>query len=107
MRRTIKDHKWPAHISRFTGRRAFRGLPAIALGFILNLLDLVSTGMLIFPTGPQSGFIDVLPSGLAIYLTSIITGQLALTLGGSSFRGAFSSMLVGVLPLMKEIALDI
>ncbi|RFU27310.1 hypothetical protein B7463_g9030, partial [Scytalidium lignicola] len=67
----------------------------------------VSTGMLVFPAGPHSGFNNVMPSGMAIYLTSIITGQLVLTLGGSGFCGALSSMLVEILPLLREIAGDI
>ena len=42
-----------------------------------------------------------------MYIMSLVTGQLALTLGGSKFPGAFSSMLVEVLPLLRKIASDL
>jgi sulfate permease, SulP family len=92
---------------RLTTAKVIRGLPAIILGFQLNLLDLVSTGLLLFPTGSQSGFSHLQSASLSIYLVSIVTSQLAMTFGGSTIRGAFGSMLVEVLPLLRDIAVVI
>lgn len=53
-----------------TPQRLLKGVPAVTLGAILNLLDVVSTGMLIFPSDSDPLAIWL---GMAVYMMSIVS----------------------------------
>ncbi|KAI1333644.1 hypothetical protein F5Y15DRAFT_421628 [Xylariaceae sp. FL0016] len=95
------------HLALFLLKRISRGVPAVILGIIFNLLDLVSTGTLVFPTGLVADNEEVQAAGMAIFLVSIVTSQLALTFRGSRLKGAFGSMLIEVLPFLRQVAMKI
>ncbi|KIJ65790.1 hypothetical protein HYDPIDRAFT_27023 [Hydnomerulius pinastri MD-312] len=88
--------------------RLRRGAPAILLGILLNTLDAVSTGLLVFPTAQGgSGFSNLQVQAMSLYLMSTITSQITMTFGGSLFPGALGSMLIEVLPFLRGIATSI
>ncbi|KAK7040526.1 hypothetical protein R3P38DRAFT_2894910 [Favolaschia claudopus] len=94
-----------ARSSRFLGSlplRLYRALPAVLLGTLINVLDAVSTGILIFPA-EDSALRALQLQGLSITLTS----QLAMTLGGSRFPGGVGAMLIEILPFLRGIVNDI
>lgn len=53
-----------------TPHRLLKAVPAVTLGAILNLLDVVSTGMLIFPSASDPLAIWL---GMAVYMMSIVS----------------------------------
>lgn len=53
-----------------TPQRLLKAVPAVTLGAILNLLDVVSTGMLIFPSDSDPLAIWL---GMAVYMMSIVS----------------------------------
>lgn len=53
-----------------TPQRLLEALPAVTLGAILNLLDVVSTGMLIFPSDSDPLVIWL---GMSVYMMSIVS----------------------------------
>ncbi|KAF2035003.1 hypothetical protein EK21DRAFT_107635 [Setomelanomma holmii] len=79
---------------------------AILLGVTLNVLDCVSTGLLIFPTSENGSttFTGLQTQAMSLYVMSTIISQLVMTLGGSLFPGAMGSMLIEVLPFLRNIA---
>ncbi|KAI0192416.1 sulfate transporter family-domain-containing protein [Astrocystis sublimbata] len=87
-------------------KRLQRGLPAILLGTLFNVLDAVSTGLLVFPSDGNA-FAGLQNKSMSMYILSTIFGQVVLTLGGSLFPGALSAMLIEVLPFMRGVASDI
>ncbi|KAJ7463545.1 sulfate transporter family-domain-containing protein [Mycena latifolia] len=86
--------------------RLYRALPAVILGTLFNVLDTVSTGILLFPT-EDGAFRSLQLQGLSMYIMSTLTSQLAMTLGGSRFPGGLGAMLIEILPLLRGVASDI
>ncbi|EEB94397.1 hypothetical protein MPER_06794 [Moniliophthora perniciosa FA553] len=84
------------------GKQGVRALPAVMLGCLLNILDGVSYGMIIFPTSDP--FTTLGPMGVSMYFVSTITSQLVYTLGGSGFAGANGSMMIEVVPFFHILA---
>ncbi|KAK2462413.1 hypothetical protein APHAL10511_005719 [Amanita phalloides] len=81
---------------------ALRAIPAVMLGCLLNILDGVSYGMIIFPsTGVFSG---LGPMGVSMFFASCIVSQLVYTLGGSGFACANGSMMIEVVPFFHMMA---
>jgi hypothetical protein len=68
-------------------------LPAVFLGLLLNILDGLSYGMILFPLG-ESMFSDLGPDGLSMFYVSCIVSQLVYSCGGSAFRGGVGSEMV-------------
>ncbi|KAF9015827.1 hypothetical protein BDZ89DRAFT_1166556 [Hymenopellis radicata] len=89
--------------------RLYRALPSVLLGILLNTLDTMSTGLLVFPTpeGSHDSFSDLQIQAMSMYLMSTLTSQLVMTLGGSLFPGALGSMLIEILPFLRGIATTI
>ncbi|KAH0580530.1 hypothetical protein H2248_002023 [Termitomyces sp. 'cryptogamus'] len=84
---------------------ALRSIPAVLLGSLLNILDGISYGMIIFPgTGV---FADLGPMGVSMFFLSTTLAQLVYTFGGSSFAGANGSMMIEVVPFFHILANDI
>lgn len=77
--------------------------PAIFLGLLLNILDALSYGMILFPLGNQ--LFDSLGSdGIAIFYVSTIIAQLTYSCGGSIFRGGIGSEMIEVVPFFHKMA---
>ncbi|EKM51192.1 uncharacterized protein PHACADRAFT_263202 [Phanerochaete carnosa HHB-10118-sp] len=75
------------------------------LGTLLNILDGISYGMIIFPaTGVFTGLGGV---GVSMFFVSAIISQLVYSVGGSGFAGANGSMMIEVVPFFHILANDI
>ncbi|KAJ6632540.1 sulfate transporter family-domain-containing protein [Mycena sp. CBHHK59/15] len=88
-----------------TAKQAVQALPAVVLGCLLNILDGVSYGMIIFPTTPP--FSDLGPMGVSMFFVSCVVAQLTYTFGGSGFAGANGSMMIEVVPFFHILATSI
>ncbi|KAF8197043.1 sulfate transporter family-domain-containing protein [Pholiota molesta] len=86
-------------------RTAVRAVPAVLLGCLLNILDGVSYGMIIFPA--TGVFADLGGMGVSMFFVSAIVAQLVYTLGGSGFAGANGSMMIEVVPFFHILATSI
>lgn len=79
-----------------------KSLPAVLLGTLLNILDGVSYGMIIFPAfGVFAGLGGM---GVSMFFVSTVVAQLVYCLGGSSFAGANGSMMIEVVPFFHILA---
>lgn len=74
-----------------------RLLPAVILGLLLNVLDGVSYGLIIFPTSYPI-FSDFGGDGVSMFFVTCVISQLVFTLGGSIFKGGNGSMMIEVVP---------
>lgn len=72
------------------------------LGTLLNVLDGVSYGMIIFPAAGV--FADLGGMGVSMFFVTTVIAQLTYTLGGSGFAGANGSMMIEVVPFFHIIA---
>lgn len=93
-----------ASASKLTWREAgkasvepIRLLPAVVLGLLLNILDGVSYGLIIFPTSYPI-FSDFGGDGVSMFFVTCVISQLVYSLGGSIFRGGNGSMMIEVVP---------
>ncbi|KAL7925087.1 sulfate transporter family domain-containing protein [Trichoderma austrokoningii] len=80
-------------------------LPAVAVGLLLNILDALSYGMILFPLGTPI-FSHLGSAGISIYYVSTIVSQLVFSTG-SIFRGAVGSELIEVVPFFHNMAAKI
>lgn len=84
------------------GKEAVSSIPAVILGMLLNILDGVSYGFIMFPTGTLfAGFGGI---GVSMFFVTTIIAQLVYSLGGSTFAGANGSMMIEVVPFFHMIA---
>ncbi|KAI9058951.1 hypothetical protein FKP32DRAFT_1596829 [Trametes sanguinea] len=92
-------------ISRGSGplvKDALRSIPAVILGTLLNILDGISYGMIIFPAaGVFTGLGGV---GVSMFFVTAIITQLIYSAGASGFAGANGSMMIEVVPFFHLIA---
>jgi SulP family sulfate permease len=91
---------------RDTLLRPVRLLPAVFLGLLLNILDALSYGMILFPLG-QPIFQDLGSDGIAMFYVSTIVAQLTYSLGGSVFKGGIGSEMIEVVPFFHKMAFTI
>ncbi|OUM60580.1 hypothetical protein PIROE2DRAFT_63055 [Piromyces sp. E2] len=80
----------------------FKYLPAVLLGVLLNLLDSLSYGIIIFPkheTMPHT----YVQSGISMFLVSTVVAQLVYCTGISNFKGGNGSMMIEVMPFLHII----
>ncbi|KAG8875939.1 hypothetical protein FRB97_004616 [Tulasnella sp. 331] len=77
-------------------------IPAVILGLLLNILDGLSYGFIMFPAG--SVFAGFGSMGVSMFFVTTIISQLVYSLGGSSFAGANGSMMIEVVPFFHLIA---
>ncbi|EIW70854.1 hypothetical protein TREMEDRAFT_71395 [Tremella mesenterica DSM 1558] len=73
-----------------------KALPSVILGTLLNVLDGVSYGMILFPANPV--FEDFGSLGVSMFFMSCIVSQLVFSLGGSIFPGGNGSMMIEAVP---------
>ena len=81
-------------------------LPAVFLGLLLNILDALSYGTILFPLG-QSVFEDLGADGIAMFYVSTIIAQVVYSSGGSIFRGGIGSEMIEVVPFFHKMAFTI
>lgn len=72
-------------------------LPAVFLGLLLNLLDALSYGIILFPLG-QDVFSEMGADGVSMFYVSCIVSQLVYS-SGSIFKGGVGSEMVSSHPL--------
>ncbi|KAI1415951.1 sulfate transporter family protein [Hypoxylon sp. FL1857] len=80
-------------------------LPAVIVGLLLNILDALSYGMILFPLGNPI-FANLGPAGISIFYVSTIVSQLTFSFG-SLFRGGVGSELIEVVPFFHNMAATI
>lgn len=78
-------------------------LPAVMLGCLLNVLDALSYGIILFPLGNPI-FADLGPAGIAMFYVSTIVSQLTYSSGFSIFRGGIGSEMIEVVPFFHKMA---
>lgn len=78
-----------------------KALPAVILGLLLNILDGVSYGMILFPASPY--YPDFGTLGVSMFFVSCIVAQLTYSLGGSIFKGGNGSMMIEAVPFYHII----
>ncbi|KAH9943577.1 sulfate transporter family-domain-containing protein [Amylocystis lapponica] len=101
----LKKRSWREYgvkTSREVAATALRSLPAVVLGTLLNILDGVSYGMIIFPA--SGVFANLGGSGVSMFFVSAIISQLVYSAGGSGFAGANGSMMIEVVPFFHILA---
>lgn len=80
--------------------------PAVFLGTLLNILDGLSYGMIMFPVS-EATFASLGPTGLSMFYVSCVVSQLVYSLGGSAFRAGIGSEMIEVTPFFHSMALSI
>ncbi|CAD6503828.1 BgTH12-05573 [Blumeria graminis f. sp. triticale] len=78
-------------------------LPAVTLGLLLNILDALSYGMILFPRG-LAPFSKLGPAGISMFYVSCIVSQLVFSCGGSGFKGGVGSEMIEVVPFFHSMA---
>lgn len=81
-------------------------LPAVILGLLMNVLDALSYGMILFPLG-QPIFQNLGPAGISMFYVSTIISQLVYSCGGSIFKGGIGSEMIEVVPFFHAMAFSI
>lgn len=76
-------------------------LPAVFLGLLLNLLDALSYGIILFPLGEDT-FKDLGPDGVSMFYVSCIVSQLVYSTG-SIFKGGVGSEMIEVVPFFHKM----
>ncbi len=76
-------------------------LPAVFLGVLLNLLDALSYGIILFPLGEEV-FKDLGPDGVSMFYVSCIISQLVYSTG-SIFSGGVGSEMIEVVPFFHKM----
>lgn len=78
-------------------------LPSVFLGLLLNILDGLSYGMILFPLANPI-FANLGSAGLSIFYVSCIVSQLVFSLGGSVFHSGVGSEMIEVVPFFHTMA---
>lgn len=81
-------------------------IPAVFLGTLLNVLDALSYGMIMFPIG-ELVFSNMGPAGLSMFYVSTVISQLIYSLGGSAFKSAIGSEMIEITPFFHQMAINI
>lgn len=76
-------------------------LPSVFLGLLLNLLDALSYGIILFPLGEEV-FSDMGADGVSMFYVSCIISQLVYSTG-SIFRGGVGSEMIEVVPFFHKM----
>ncbi|WVW83707.1 hypothetical protein I302_105728 [Kwoniella bestiolae CBS 10118] len=102
---TLSDVKtWKNSLSKVSAKDVAKGvvvepikaIPSVVLGLLLNVLDGVSYGMILFPA--NAVFVDFGSLGVSMFFVSCIVSQLVFSLGGSIFPGGNGSMMIEAVP---------
>ncbi|SCV68526.1 BQ2448_647 [Microbotryum intermedium] len=83
-------------------RDSVTALPAVILGVLMNILDGVSYGLIMFPTNLPR-FANFGGIGVSMFFVSCVISQLVYSSGGSIFKGGNGSMMIEVVPFFHSI----
>lgn len=100
LKKTSHPKEWDI---RHAANAAVGALAAVFLGLLLNLLDALSYGMILFPLGDPI-FENTGPDGISIFYVSCIVSQLVYSLGGTRFKGGVGSEMIEVVPFFHKMA---
>lgn len=81
-------------------------IPAVLLGLLLNILDALSYGMILFPLG-EPLFAHLGADGISMFYVSTIISQVVFSCGGSIFKGGIGSEMIEVVPFFHQMAFTI
>lgn len=81
-------------------------LPAVFLGLLLNVLDALSYGMILFPLG-EPMFAHLGSDGISMFYVSTIVSQLVFSCGGSIFKGGIGSEMIEAVPFFHQMAFTV
>lgn len=81
-------------------------MPAAILGLLLNILDALSYGMIIFPI-TEPIFAQLGPTGISMFYISTIISQFIYSSGWSSFPSGIGSEMIEITPFYHTMALAI
>ncbi|KAJ6048565.1 uncharacterized protein N7446_011248 [Penicillium canescens] len=81
-------------------------VPAVLLGLLLNILDALSYGMILFPLG-EPLFSHLGNDGISMFYVSTIISQVVFSCGGSIFKGGIGSEMIEVVPFFHQMAFTI
>lgn len=84
-------------------KRPLGYIPSVILGVLLNILDGLSYGMILFPVAHPI-FANLGPAGLSMFYVSCIVSQLVYSLGGSAFHSGVGSEMIEVVPFFHSMA---
>ncbi|CAI7644737.1 unnamed protein product [Penicillium manginii] len=84
----------------------FSLIPAVLLGLLLNILDALSYGMILFPLG-EPLFAALGSDGISMFYVSTIISQVVFSCGGSIFKGGIGSEMIEVVPFFHQMAFTI
>lgn len=87
-------------------RQITHSIPAVFIGLLLNILDALSYGMILFPLSVPV-FSHLGPAGLSMFYVSCIVAQLVYSLGGSKFKSGVGSEMIEVVPFFHSMAFSI
>ncbi|SCV06053.1 LANO_0H21066g1_1 [Lachancea nothofagi CBS 11611] len=90
----------------FTSRRVVMYIPSVILGLLLNILDALSYGLIIFPI-TEPFFAHMGPAGLSMFYVSCIISQVTYSSGFSAFRNAVGSEMIEITPFYHAMAASI
>lgn len=103
----LNPKRWNGQaIWRDAVKAPIRYFPAAVLGTLLNILDALSYGMILFPLG-QPIFEKLGPAGISMFYVSCIVSQLVYSCGGSKFKGGIGSEMIEVVPFFHKMAFTI
>ncbi|KAF1989403.1 hypothetical protein K402DRAFT_271658 [Aulographum hederae CBS 113979] len=77
-------------------------IPAVILGLLLNLLDALSYGTILFPLGDPI-FEKTGPDGIAMFFVSTVIAQVVYGVGFSKFIGGVGSEMIEVVPFVHKM----
>lgn len=83
------------------GTAVVTALPAVFLGWLLNVLDALSYGTILFPLG-EPMFEDTGPDGIAMYFVSTVIAQVVYSTR-SRFKGGVGSEMIEVVPFFHKM----
>lgn len=81
-------------------------IPSVFLGLLLNILDALSYGMILFPLG-EPVFAGLGTDGISMFYVSTIIAQVIFSSGGSIFAGGVGSEMIEVVPFFHQMATTI
>lgn len=84
-------------------KRPILYIPSVILGTLLNILDGLSYGMILFPLNIPL-FSHLGPAGLSIFFVSCVVSQLVYSLGASNFKCGIGSEMIEVVPFFHTMA---
>lgn len=107
LRRTLTNPKTYTKDAILSGAlSSAHTLTAVFLGLLLNLLDALSYGYILFPLGSPI-FSQTGPDGISIFFVSCIVSQLCYSFGLSTFKGGVGSEMIEVVPFFHKMAYSI